>query len=289
MNGYHGRLILSVVFAVFLSITFVYATDCPLKSDSWDTNEIKDKLAKLTPSIVEVSNDPLFGGVVKYDGFLLRDLLAKEGISPCDRRQQITFKASDGYTVKRPLEDFIASDSHDTAAYLAIGEHGATPDALWRTLKEGREDVTPAPYALIWSGDYNSVSKNRPWPHMIIEIAFSESGSDPRTPGDGAPVAVKKGADLFTANCSACHSINLSGGIVGPELNVPMNITEYWEDLMLRKVITEPTAVRAGSRMPSFSHLSGEDLTALIEYLSYMKDKKLCVTAGECANLLLEK
>jgi mono/diheme cytochrome c family protein len=286
------RCLLSVfgtLTALAVNMSIAFATDCNSKVDSWDTNEIQEKLAKLKPEVVEVVNDPLFTGNVKYDAYALGAVLTNEGIEPCGVEQQITFKAKDGYTVTRPLSDFLPGAESNTASYLATNEHGATKDKPWRSLNEGREVVTPAPFALIWSGDHNTVSKGRPFPHMIIEISFAKASVDPRSPGVEASEVVQTGAKLFTSNCSACHSINLSGGIVGPELNVPMNVTEYWSGEMLRKMIKEPISVHAGSRMPGFSYLPEGELEALLAYVEFMKTKKVCQTGKDCAELLAKR
>jgi mono/diheme cytochrome c family protein len=279
------RLMTLQALAPLFFQAIVNAEECVPKSEVWNESKLSTILQPLNLTVIEVTNDPLFGGTVRYDGYQLTDVLTQAGISACSS-QQITFKAKDGYTVKRPLHDFFPDKSSNTSAYLAIGEQGAKKDRPWRTLKEGREDVTPAPYALIWAGDHTTVSKDRPWPHMIVEIAFSAISEDPRSPGNDAPEAVKKGASLYTNNCSACHSINLSGGIIGPELNVPMNVTEYWSEPMLYQVINDPTSVRAGSRMPGYAHLPKADIESIVGYIRFMKNKKVCSDKASCVAVL---
>jgi cytochrome c2 len=90
----------------------------------------------------------------------------------------------------------------------------------------------------------------------------------------GAPRDVSEGAALFTARCSRCHSINLVGGTMGPELNVPRNVTEYWHEEALREFIADPSQVRAGSRMPASRDLTSRDVDLLLAYLRFMTAHK---------------
>ena len=84
-----------------------------------------------------------------------------------------------------------------------------------------------------------------------------------------------KGFVMFKNDCIRCHSINLQGGDVGPELNAPQNVTEYWRPEVLRDFIRDAPGFRFKSKMPSFSHLKSEQLDHLIAYLTHMKTFKI--------------
>nr|WP_243431984.1 cytochrome c [Aliamphritea spongicola] len=82
------------------------------------------------------------------------------------------------------------------------------------------------------------------------------------------------GYNKFKNLCVACHTVNLEGGEIGPELNIPQNITEYREIPYLKQFIKNPSSFRARSRMMTFDFLADEDLDSILAYLSYMADHK---------------
>ena len=80
-----------------------------------------------------------------------------------------------------------------------------------------------------------------------------------------------------------CHSINLVGGDLAPELNVPRNIGEYWRPHHLRAFILDAGAYLARSKLPSFKGVLGEaELNALLAYLRTMAAHKICDPDNPC-------
>jgi mono/diheme cytochrome c family protein len=67
----------------------------------------------------------------------------------------------------------------------------------------------------------------------------------------------------------------LQGGVLGPELNAPKNVTEYWQLHDLKAFIRNPESYRYQSKMPAFSHFSDADIDAVLAYLQQMKQQKL--------------
>lgn len=65
---------------------------------------------------------------------------------------------------------------------------------------------------------------------------------------------------------------------MAPELNYPVNVTEYWQPQWLARFINDPQSVRTNSKMIAF-YRDVENRAALIEtiiaYLKSMKDKKI--------------
>jgi len=79
--------------------------------------------------------------------------------------------------------------------------------------------------------------------------------------------------------CFTCHAINQAGeASAGPDLNLPMNPTEYFTDTGLRALIRDPRSVRVWpeQRMPIFAKedLSDEELWLILAYLRHMADRK---------------
>ncbi|MBM3461525.1 MAG: cytochrome c [Armatimonadetes bacterium] len=86
---------------------------------------------------------------------------------------------------------------------------------------------------------------------------------------------VLKGFKIFHDKCSTCHAINGAGGKSGPELNVPVNVTEYWNEKYLVPLILNARTIRANSMMPVVPGVTRKDAELLIVYLKYMKGRKL--------------
>jgi mono/diheme cytochrome c family protein len=112
-----------------------------------------------------------------------------------------------------------------------------------------------------------------PWPYSVARIEAVESLAVlyPRTvPRDDT---AKRGHDIFLHKCVKCHAVNRQGGSVGPELNVPKNVTEYWTVDQIKAYVKNPATFRYGA-MPANPDLSDDDLTALTYYLLAMKAQK---------------
>ena len=91
--------------------------------------------------------------------------------------------------------------------------------------------------------------------------------------------SVSRGFKLFVRNCFACHTMNKNGSsTIGPDLNLPMNPTEYFRQKGLRTVIRNPQMLRhwPNSRMNAFEpkDLSEKDLDHIIAYLKHMAKRK---------------
>jgi mono/diheme cytochrome c family protein len=90
---------------------------------------------------------------------------------------------------------------------------------------------------------------------------------------------VARGLKLFQRTCFACHTINREGASqVGPDLNFPLNPTEYIKEEVLPKYIRDPKSIRSweASKMPGFGPetFSDQDIADLIAYLKEMAVEK---------------
>jgi len=66
---------------------------------------------------------------------------------------------------------------------------------------------------------------------------------------------------------------------VGPDLNLPLNPTEYLRESILPRYIRDPKSIRAweSSKMPGFGPetLSDEDIANVVAYLKEMAAEKI--------------
>jgi mono/diheme cytochrome c family protein len=182
--------------------------------------------------------------------------------------------AADGYRATAPLALLLQHENEGLVAFRDAVRPRAHP---WATFAAGKQRITPAPFYLVWTRR----DRRLPWPYQLTEIRLVESAAAFAAAVPRDPSALG-GFELFRANCIACHSINLVGGAVGPELNVPRNVLEYWPPELFASYVRNPASFRFRARMPSFEALSGDELRAIERYLAAMKDQKICDSIDAC-------
>ena len=172
-------------------------------------------------------------------------------------KEEFLLRASDGYTVPvngaRLLE----------GAYLAY----ADANGAWEPI--GAKGANPGPWYLVWKDKTDPPTHPRRWALASIAAEKFETVFPKLVPTSDDP-RVRHGFQLFKEHCVKCHALNQQGGRVGPELNVPKNITEYRDEKFLRAWIRNPGEFRI-SVMPPSPELSDDDLTAVLAYLAAMK------------------
>ena len=87
---------------------------------------------------------------------------------------------------------------------------------------------------------------------------------------------LESGYNLFKYQCITCHAINEIGGTMGPELNYPKSITEYWKESELVAYIVNPASFRTKVKMPTIG-ISRQQSQEIVDYLKYMSEHKISV------------
>ncbi len=182
------------------------------------------------------------------------------------KAQEFILRASDGYTVLMSGERIVSG--RPLLAYADLEHEG------WEPI--GPQKANPGPFYMVWSGSEQRDPEQypRPWQLARIEIAPFEQVF-PKTLPKGVPKedAAWRGFAIYKDQCVRCHAMNQQGGRVGPEFNVPQNITEYRPEEQIRAYIRNPRTFRYGN-MPPFAHLSDGDLDDIMAYLRAMKERK---------------
>ncbi len=253
---------------------------------AWADDEINFDLAELhrsgTLESVEavIPMDPAYDAPKRYAGYRLNDILGTVA-DLAELRQQgfeLIVTATDGYTIAIPWDIALSGQG-----VVAVRDLDAPEGADWLTFRHDRREVLPAPFYLVWTGGAEVVPGHY-WPYQAMTISirpFVAAFGAAAPPGADEPV--RRGFALFKDTCMSCHSVNLVGGIVGPELNVPRNVHEYWRPEELPAYIRDASAFHARSRMPSFGDmLSDADITAILRYLAFMAGHKVCDSAQSC-------
>ncbi len=218
------------------------------------------------PGSVEV-DDPVYKRKQRYEGFWLRDLLKDLGrAGHPESGVYVRFRCKDGYAPIMPLSRALKSEG-----LIAVRDLGAPAGKNWESLPANGETSTPAPSYLVWASPPGDIEEY-PWPYQIvaIELATSADVLGAALPDDSQ----RPGFDLFVKHCLKCHAVNGVGGTLGPELNSPCSVTQYWNPGFLSRFIANASSIRAGTKMPDFHDVPGKDIEAIIEYLRYMGSHK---------------
>jgi mono/diheme cytochrome c family protein len=141
---------------------------------------------------------------------------------------------------------------------------------------------TAGPFYLVWLSPELSGILQEEWPYKIAGFEVKGRLQDlyPRIfPRHQEDAKVARGLKLFQQTCFACHTMNRQGpSQVGPDLNLPLNPTEYLKPSILPAYIRNPKSIRSweGSKMPGFGPevLSDEDIANIVDYLTEMASEK---------------
>jgi mono/diheme cytochrome c family protein len=239
----------------------------PEQKLSWTLAEIKQKVPVQQIKLF----DPVYNSDKSFAGVSLLQLLKAAGYKPGQAADEVVLTASDGYAPSMPLEFLL-----DDQAVLVFAESGKK-DFDFALVAQGKAMVSPAPFYLVWKQG-KAVEKTRPWPYQLVKlelVSFQQRYPKLYPTNATQNSAAYQGFLLFKQSCISCHSINLQGGELGPELNAPKNVTEYWTDDHLKAFIPNASGYRYKSKMPTFPQFSDKDIEHLVAYLKHMKSYKV--------------
>ncbi|HSD07467.1 c-type cytochrome [Flavobacterium sp.] len=230
--------------------------------------QAKNKLGKDT--IITIINDPVYHKTKKYQAVNALNVLKKEiDLSKIDiKNTKIVFECIDGYKPEMPLELFL-----NTKPFLAFKDIEAPKGSNWEKIIKDGNEMNADPFYLV----YESVSEKDiryKWPYNLIKIHLKPSNESTKElfPSDNKELEI--GYNLFQKQCITCHSINGIGGTMGPELNYPKSITEYWIEKELVDYIVDPASFRNKVKMPTLG-ITKQQSQEIVDYLKYMSKKKI--------------
>lgn len=234
------------------------------QTKSWTLQQLQQRVPVQQVDL----DDPWYAKHKSFRGFGFADLLQKTGFPPLEQGDELVLTASDGYAPT------VSAAQLQQRAALVFAETGQ-PDFSFTPLPQGKEKISPAPFYLVWPAA-GKAAQQYAWPYQLvkIELVRFRDKYERVIPLSTAPAVVQQGFALFKQECLKCHSINLQGGVLGPELNAPKNVTEYWQMNDLKDFIRNPESFRYQSKMPAFSHLTDAEIEAILAYLQQMKQQK---------------
>ena len=225
---------------------------------------------------ITVEHDPAYGGrEMHYKAIPAATLFGEMNLR---EDEVVQFRCLDGFVASISKERIMQSGPGRSIAYLAI----ENPESKWPDMPLKGASGSAGPFYLVWLKPEVSGILQEEWPYQVVAFEVKGRLKDlyPRIfPGQSKDAGVARGLKLFQQTCFACHTVNQEGpSHVGPDLNLPMNPTEYLKESVLPKYIRNPKAIRfwEGSKMPGFGPevLSDGDIVNIVAYLKQMALEK---------------
>jgi mono/diheme cytochrome c family protein len=276
---------LTLKLLIFISCVFI-----SLKSYSNDNASIdikdyffKNHNVKSNPDFFKAKS-PLYKKSKTYEGYYLKFLFELKNID-ITKLDVIIFEAKDGFKITIPLS-FI--DKYNP--FLAIRDTSLSAGKNWEEVRDGGRVIDGGPYYLMWDVHNNKIPENY-WAFGITKISFStfKEAFGASVPSKNKNNRVMNGFQIYQSSCSGCHSINLVGGSLGLEMNVPKNFTEYLSKEFILSYSKSPASYRANAKMPAQNLLSNDEINSVITYLEAMKLNKICNSEEQCQKQMDKK
>ena len=232
-------------------------------------------LARPEVTSVEIAHDIAYGKAMRFRAIPLAVLLPRLSAAADSVIETV---AIDGFAAQLPLDLVTNTDPAKAVAWLAIEPE----DARWPPLPG--KAASAGPFYIVWTGGAAATIRSEQWPYQVAKLEIQPSpaarwpalGVDPALP---ATHPVRAGKALFVTQCLPCHTINGAGSsTVGPDMNKPMNPTEYLTRDGLHALIRDPRSVRSwpGLLMPGFAadQMSDREIDLVIDYLAHMAARR---------------
>jgi mono/diheme cytochrome c family protein len=183
----------------------------------------------------------------------------------------IVATCADGFHPAIPARLFLERE-----AYIAY----ARPDGRGFSVQSSPgESTLVGPYYLVWKRGAGDNPPEPAWPFQVtgLEVTdFATRFAAAIPPPESDPLA-REGFERFHTFCLPCHAINGAGGDVGPELNYPTSVTEYFAEPVLRLWLVDPKQVRFNAKMPPplpDDEQRARSIDAIVAYLKTMAHAK---------------
>jgi cytochrome c2 len=221
-------------------------------------------------TIITIVDDPVYHKTKKYKAVNAILLIQNEiDLSKIDNKNtKIVFECKDGYNPEMPLDLFLKAKP-----YLAFQDVEAPKGQIWETIIKNGNQMDAAPFYLVYP-KVSPQDNQYKWPYNLVKIKLEPRDNTREALFPKNNKRVEIGYHLFQKHCISCHALNGIGGTMGPELNYPKSVTEYWIEKQLVNYIIDPTAFRHNVKMPDLG-ITKNDSQEIVNYLKYMAKHKI--------------
>lgn len=237
-----------------------------IKLDLLDLQK-SNKLGKDT--VITIINDPVYHKAKKYKAvnaaLLIKNEIDLTKIDP--KNTKLVFECIDGYKPEMPLEIFL-----NAKPYLAFQDLDAPKGTKWEPIIKDGNEMNAEPFYIVYTSVSEKDSRYK-WPYNLVKIYLEPLN---KSTIELYPLKNRKletGYALFKNQCLTCHSVNGIGGTMGPELNYPKSVTEYWKENELVDYIVNPASFRNKVKMPTLG-ITKQQSQEIVDYLKYMSENK---------------
>jgi mono/diheme cytochrome c family protein len=236
---------------------------------------VSELLKRSEIETITVKHDPAYGGEMQYQAIAAAALFAETNLR---EDEVVQFRCLDGFVASISKDRIMRNGPGQSIAYIAI----ENPTSKWPDLPLKPNTGSAGPFYLVWLKPELSGILQEEWPYQLVAFEVKGRLKDlypkifPKRQKDSK---VARGLKLFQQTCFACHTMNNEGpSQVGPDLNLPLNPTEYFKETVLPRYIRNPKAIRSweNSKMPGFGPetFSDEDIANIVAYLGEMAFEK---------------
>lgn len=226
-----------------------------------------NKLGKDT--VVIIAKDPVYHKQKKYKvvnaSILIKNEIDLTKIDP--KNTKIVFECIDGYKPEMPLELFLNANP-----YLAFKDVDAPKGSNWEAIIKNGNEMNAEPFYIVYTSVLEKDTRYK-WPYNLVKIYLEPLNKSTIELYPLKNRKLESGYTLFKTQCLTCHAINEIGGTMGPELNYPKSVTEYWKENELVDYIVNPASFRNKVKMPTLG-ISKQQSQEIVDYLKYMSENK---------------
>jgi cytochrome c2 len=237
-----------------------------IKLDLLDLQK-SNKLGKDT--VITIINDPVYHKAKKYKAVNAVAVIKTEiDLTKLDpKNTKIVFECIDGYKPEMPLELFL-----NAKPYLAFQDLDAPKGTNWEPIVKDGNEMNAAPFYIVYSSVSEKDTRYK-WPYNLVKIYLEPVNKSTLELYPLKNRKLESGYTLFKNQCLTCHGINGIGGTMGPELNCPKSVTEYWNENELVDYIVNPASFRHKVKMPTLG-ITKQQSQEIVDYLKYMSENK---------------
>lgn len=234
------------------------------------------QLQQRIPSIELTTAEPHTANrLQQYRGFSFNKLLDEIYGEHWRSSEEVVFHCLDGFQAMIPVSHFRKYNTVLAYAMPDRAEFKLSSETAYK------KEIDLAPFYLVWDTEKNQEVRNLDinfWPYQVSSIELVHHTENSRIhPPKSSSESVRRGFEGVRQHCLPCHSLNGEGGGKAPELNYPVNVTEYFREEWLKQWIDNPAKLRWNVKMPPLqANLENRQrlIEDIVEYLKVMRGFK---------------